>query len=263
MCCWHAWIWFRLSKAWVLLWVCLCCQPGLEYLWGKWIPFSHWITQWDPESISFENVDYWLIFHYDIYEQYVDMPETVKDLRFYSLQKPTSYFHWRWQKTETPGSETKDFSIQSMSIHVHIVFYCPQRPQNNIGRVRQLLHMESLCFSWGAEFRGKIQSHGLWCATKPFQTWLLCLLLTCSIIGRHYPYRLRLFTIQVSLTKWFRMKVLSELPRKWEKHGSPRGTVPQQGVGMRRSGILFPQLCLGQDGTEMQRRVVSVSWLIE
>lgn len=30
-------------------------------------------------------------------------------------------------------------SIQSMSIHVHIVFYCPQRPQNNIGRVRQLL----------------------------------------------------------------------------------------------------------------------------
>lgn len=154
-------------------------------------------------------------------------------------------------------------SIQSMSIHVHIVFYCPQRPQNNIGRARQLLHRESLCVSWGAEFRGKIQSHGLWCATKPFQTWLLCLLLTCSIIGRHYPYRLRPFTIQVSLTKWFRMKVLSELPRKWEKHGSPRGTVPQQGVGMRRSGILLPQLCLGQDGTETQRRVVSVSWLIE
>lgn len=60
--CWHAWIWFWLSKAWALPWVCLRCQPGLEYVWGEWIPFSHWITPWDPESISFGNVDYWLIY---------------------------------------------------------------------------------------------------------------------------------------------------------------------------------------------------------
>lgn len=112
--CWHAWIWFWLSKACALLWVCLCCQPGLEYVWGERIPFSHWITPWNPESISFWNVDYWLIFQYDIYELYLDMPEMLKDLRFYPLQKPMSYFCWRWWKTETPGSESKAFSVWSI-----------------------------------------------------------------------------------------------------------------------------------------------------
>lgn len=44
------------------LWACLCCRPGLEYLWEKWIPFSHRTAQCDPESISFGDVDYWLIY---------------------------------------------------------------------------------------------------------------------------------------------------------------------------------------------------------
>lgn len=123
-----------------------------------------------------------------------------------------SYFHWRWQKTETPGSESKDCSI-----HIHIVFCCPQRPQNNVGRFKQMFYTEGLCLSLGAEFRGKSQSFELWYITKPFQTLLPCLLLTnkstCSIIGRHYPYHLRLFAIQVSLTRQFSVNCLT-----WERH---------------------------------------------
>lgn len=193
------------------------------------------ITQWAQESIPFVNVDYWCIFHYDIYVQYVDMPEMVKDLRFLPSTEANELFSLMLV-------EDRDTWIRVFSIHVHVVFCCPQRPQNNVDRFRQLFHTKGLWLCLGAEFRGKSHSLELWYATKPFQTLLPCLLLThkstCSIIGRHYPYYFRPSAIQVSLTRWFRKTVLSELP-EITKTQELSGNCPTAGCGCEKKWDLI------------------------
>lgn len=203
MSCWHAWIWFWLSEAWALLWACLCCRPGLEYLWEKWIPFSHRIAQCDPESISFGDVDYWLIYFTMISTNSVWICQ-----RWWPIWDLT-LFKSQWVIFIDAGGRQRLLGQQQWTLVLidscSYSFLLSSKATGQCrGRSRQLLH-SCLSLSLGAELGEKIQSHELWGAIKSFQTLLPWRLLTnkstCSITERLYPYRLRLFALQVSLIR--------------------------------------------------------------